>query len=84
MPPDEDFIEKTLVAAVVGNDVFDMTHKDPKSAIGRFDGHDPGIEDGAVVADGGHLREVEEDIEIAENDDVGVDEDDLVVFSELP
>ena len=84
MPPDEDFVKKTLVTAVVGNYVFDMIHEDPKGAVGRFDGHDAGVEDGAVVAGGGHLREVEEEIEIAENDDVGVNEDDLVVFGELP
>ena len=38
----------------------------------------------AIVANGGHLRKVEEDIDVAQHDNVSVDENDLVVVGELP
>lgn len=53
-------------------------------AVGGLDDHDAGVEEVDVVASGRHLREVEEEVEVAEYDDVGVDEDDLVVVGELP
>lgn len=53
-------------------------------AVGGLDDHDAGVEEVDVVSGGRHLREVEEEVEVAEYDDVGVDEDDLVVVGELP
>lgn len=84
MPPHEHFVQEPLVTAVVRNDVVPEPHQHAERAIRGFDHHDPRIEDGLVVPRGRNLREVEEDVEIPKDDDVGVDEDDLVVIGELP
>lgn len=84
MPPDEDLVEEALVAAVVGDDVVPAVHQHAEGAVGGLDDHDAGVEDVGVVAGGRHLGEVEEEVEVAEDDDVGVDEDELVVVGELP
>ena len=55
-----------------------------EGAVGGLDDHDAGVEEVDVVAGGRHLREVEEEVEVSEYNDVGVDEDDLVVVRELP
>lgn len=84
MPPHEYLIQKPLVAAVVRNDVVAPIHQNTEGTIRRLDYHDAGIEDRLVVSGGRHLGEMEEDVEVAEDEDVGVDEDDLVVVGELP
>lgn len=73
-----------MVSAVVRDDLVTSVHEDPKRTIGRLDNHNAGVEDGVIIADGGNLREVKEKVEVAKDDDVGVDEDDLVIISELP
>lgn len=84
VPPHEHLVEEALVAAVVGNHVFAVAHENPEGALGGLDDHYAGVEDREVVAGGRHLREVEEEVEAAKNDDVGVDENDLVVLGQLP
>lgn len=84
VPPDEHLVQKPLIPAVVGDDLVPAAHQRAEGAVGGLDDHDAGIEDVAVVAGGGHLGEVEEEVEVAQNDDVGVDEDDPVVVGELP
>lgn len=84
VPPHKDLVEVALVAAVVRNDVFAVVHEEIERAVGWLDDHDAGVEEVHVVAGGRHLGEVEEEVEVAEDDDVGVDEDDFVVFGELP
>lgn len=59
-------------------------HENIEGAVGRFENHDAGVEDGLVITGGGHLREIEEDVEVAEDDDVGVDEDHSLVLRQLP
>lgn len=73
-----------MVTSVVGDDLVTPLHEDTKRTIGGLDNHDTRVEDGVVIADRGHLREMKEKVQIAKDDDVGVDEDDLVVVSELP
>lgn len=73
-----------MVTAVVRDDLVTSLHEDTKRTIGGLDNHNAGVEDGVIIAYGGYLREVKEKVEIAKDDDVGVDEDDLVVVSELP
>lgn len=84
VPPDEHLVEEALVAAVVRNDVVSAFHEDFEGAVGGLDDHYAGVEEGEVVAGGGYLGEVEEEVEVSEYDDVGVDEDDFVVVGELP
>ena len=60
MPPHEDLIKETLVAAVVGDYVFSVLHEHSKRAFRGLDDHDAGVEDRHVVASGRQLREVEE------------------------
>lgn len=59
-------------------------HENIEGAVGRFENHDAGVENGLVITGGRHLREIEEDVEVAEDDDVGVDEDHSLVFGQLP
>lgn len=84
MPPNEHLVQETLVPTVIRNDVVRPLHEILESAVGGLYDHDPRVEDGDVVSHGGDLGEVEEEVEVAQHDDVGVDEDDLVVVGELP
>ena len=84
MPPREDLIQVALVSAIVGLDLVDVVHQKAERAVGRLDDHDAGVEERAVVPRGGNLRHPEEEIDVAEDEKVGVDEDDLVVLRELP
>lgn len=84
VPPDEHLIEEALVAAVVGDDVAPAVHEDAEGAVGGLEDHDARVEEGEVVAGGGYLWEVKEEVEVTEYDDVGVHEHDLVVVGELP
>lgn len=84
VPPHEHLVKEPLVPSVVRNDVVSEAHQRAERAVRRLDHHDPRVEDSLVVPRGRDLREVEEDVEVSEYDDVGVDEDDLVVVGELP
>nr|GMC78643.1 hypothetical protein PanWU01x14_282420 [Ipomoea batatas]GMD22181.1 hypothetical protein PanWU01x14_282420 [Ipomoea batatas]GMD42831.1 hypothetical protein PanWU01x14_282420 [Ipomoea batatas]GMD94551.1 hypothetical protein PanWU01x14_282420 [Ipomoea batatas] len=79
VPPHEDLVEEALVAAVVRNDVVRPPHEQVESAIRRLQDHHAGVENGAVVPGGRNLREIEQKIDVAEDDYVGIDEDYLVV-----
>lgn len=59
-------------------------HENIEGAVGRFENHDAGVENGLVVTGGRQLWEMEEDVEAAEDDDVGVDEDHPLVLRQLP
>lgn len=84
MPPNEHLVEEPLVPAVIRDDVVRPLHEILERAVGGLYDHDAGVEDGDVVSHGGDLGEVEEEVEAAQHDDVGIDEDDLVVVGELP
>lgn len=84
MPPHIHLIEEPLVPTIVRNQLRPLLHEELEGAFRRFDDHDPWIEDDPIISCGWNLREVEEEIEIAKDDDVGVDEDDLVVVGQLP
>lgn len=45
MPPHENLVKETLVAAVVGDYVFSVLHEHSKRAVRGLDDHDAGVED---------------------------------------
>lgn len=55
-------------------------HENLEGAVGGFEDHDAGVEDGLVIPRSGHLREVEENIKVAEDDDVGIDKDHSLII----
>lgn len=59
-------------------------HENVECAVGGLEYHDAGVEDGLVVTSSGHLWEVEENIKVAEDDDVSINEDHSLIIRELP
>lgn len=55
-------------------------HENVECAVGGLEYHDAGVEDGLVVTSSGHLWEVEENIKVAEDDDVGIDKDHSLII----
>lgn len=84
MPPHKDLIQVPLVSAVVRHYVPSALHQGFEHAVGWLDDHDARVEDDTIIADCGDLGEFEEEVKVAEDDYVGVDEDDLVIVCELP
>lgn len=84
VPPCEHLIEVALVTSIVGNHVFALLHQHFEGALRRLNHHEPGVEQHAIVANGGQLRQGKEEVEILQNQQVRVYEHDLVIFFELP
>ncbi|THU59631.1 hypothetical protein C4D60_Mb07t04110 [Musa balbisiana] len=84
VPPREDLVQVALVAAVVGGDLVHVIHQQPERAVGGLHHHDAGVEEGGVVPHSAHLRHREEEVDVPQHQQVGVDEHHLVVVGELP
>lgn len=52
MPPHENLVQETLIAAVVGDDLFPTGHQQAERAVRRLNHHYTGVEDGSIVTGG--------------------------------
>jgi len=59
------FTRENNFVPVVGDDIVAARHENIEGTVGRFQNHNAGVEDGLVITGGGHLREIEEDVEVA-------------------
>lgn len=61
-----------------------MVHQQLECAVGRLYDHDTGVEERRVVASCSDLWHGEQEVDIPQDEEVGIYEDDLVVVSQLP
>ena len=61
-----------------------MAHEKIEDAVGGLQHHHSRVEQRGVVPHGGDIRQGESYVDVAEDEWVGVDEDESVVFGELP
>lgn len=84
VPPCENLIQVTLVSTIVRRDLVDVVHQQLERAVGRLYHHDTGVEECCVVASCSDLWHCEQEVNIPKDKEVSIDEDDLVVVSQLP